>query len=197
MAGMAAFETIPLYRDSRHLVVSPRHPLFEQMMAGDARALKKSPLIASTLDNPDMRPSIQRQSFNPGGRENQRPSRDRIAPVKGGSMAKDVLFGAPKRLAGIVLPRQKHNRLPNPSVPDRVKLCSRRTIVWIVLCSGSCNTIRPWGEVGCGRIRVGSRFCGRFGALIARGISQLPASFEDGNSDRSCQHRCGQTQHQH
>lgn len=57
---MAAFETIPLYRDSRHLVVSPRHPMFEAMMAGDARALKKSPLIASTLDNPDMRPSIQR-----------------------------------------------------------------------------------------------------------------------------------------
>lgn len=57
---MAAFETIPLYRDSRHLVVSPRHPLFDAMMAGEARALKKSPLIASTLDNPDMRPSIQR-----------------------------------------------------------------------------------------------------------------------------------------
>jgi DNA-binding transcriptional LysR family regulator len=30
------------------------------MMAGDERALKRTPLIASALDNPDMRPSIQR-----------------------------------------------------------------------------------------------------------------------------------------
>lgn len=57
---MVAFETIPLYRDSRHLVVSPKHARYEDMMSGDERALKLTPLIASALDNPDMRPSILR-----------------------------------------------------------------------------------------------------------------------------------------
>jgi len=57
---MAAFETIPLYTDSRHLVVSPRHSQFQQMICGDQRALKLTPLIASALDSPDMRPSIAR-----------------------------------------------------------------------------------------------------------------------------------------
>jgi LysR family transcriptional regulator, benzoate and cis,cis-muconate-responsive activator of ben and cat genes len=57
---MGAFETTPLYRDSRHLVVSPRHPRYEEMIAGDERALRLTPLITSALDNPDMRPSIQR-----------------------------------------------------------------------------------------------------------------------------------------
>jgi DNA-binding transcriptional LysR family regulator len=57
---MPAFDRIPLYSDSRHLVVSPLHPHYERMIAGDARALKETPLIASALDNPDMRPSIQR-----------------------------------------------------------------------------------------------------------------------------------------
>lgn len=57
---MAAFETVPLYTDSRHLVVSPEHPQYEEMLKGDARALKLTPLIASALDNPEMRPSIQR-----------------------------------------------------------------------------------------------------------------------------------------
>jgi LysR family transcriptional regulator, benzoate and cis,cis-muconate-responsive activator of ben and cat genes len=57
---MAAFTTVPLYQDTRHLVVSPRHPAFAAMAAGDAQALKRTPLIASALDNPEMRPSIQR-----------------------------------------------------------------------------------------------------------------------------------------
>ena len=57
---MAAFETVPLYTDSRHLVVSPRHSQYEDIINGDATALKRTPLIASALDNPDMRPSIQR-----------------------------------------------------------------------------------------------------------------------------------------
>ena len=30
----------PLYSDSRHLVVSPRHPHYQQMMRGDDEALK-------------------------------------------------------------------------------------------------------------------------------------------------------------
>lgn len=57
---MAAFETVPLYTDSRHLVVSPRHERYEEMLRGDAGALKLTPLIASALDNPELRPSIQR-----------------------------------------------------------------------------------------------------------------------------------------
>ena len=57
---MAAFETVPLYSDSRHLVVSPRHAQYEAIIHGDESALKLTPLIASALDNPDMRPSIQR-----------------------------------------------------------------------------------------------------------------------------------------
>lgn len=57
---MQAFATVPLYTDSRHLVVSPRNPQFEAMARGDAAALKQAPLIASVLDSPDMRPSIAR-----------------------------------------------------------------------------------------------------------------------------------------
>ena len=57
---MAAFETVALYTDSRHLVVSPRHSQFQQMIHGDERALRLTPLIASALDSPDMRPSILR-----------------------------------------------------------------------------------------------------------------------------------------
>ncbi|MDZ7783526.1 MAG: LysR family transcriptional regulator [Halioglobus sp.] len=57
---MAAFDTVPLYRDSRHLVVSPRHPRYDEMIRGDERALKRTPLITSALDNPELRPSIQR-----------------------------------------------------------------------------------------------------------------------------------------
>ncbi|MDG1944207.1 MAG: LysR family transcriptional regulator [Halioglobus sp.] len=57
---MVAFDTIPLYRDSRHLVLSPKHARYEDMINGDQKALKLTPLIASALDNPDMRPSIQR-----------------------------------------------------------------------------------------------------------------------------------------
>jgi len=57
---MAAFESLPLYSDSRHLVVSPRHAQYQQIIRGDESALRLTPLIASALDSPDMRPSIQR-----------------------------------------------------------------------------------------------------------------------------------------
>ncbi|MCB1702275.1 MAG: LysR family transcriptional regulator [Pseudomonadales bacterium] len=57
---MSAFTTIPLYSDSRHLVVSPRHAAYPAMVRGDEKALKLTPLITSALDNPDMRPSILR-----------------------------------------------------------------------------------------------------------------------------------------
>jgi DNA-binding transcriptional LysR family regulator len=57
---MPAFETIPLYDDSRHLVVSRSHPFYESMMAGDEKTIQRTPLIASSLDSPDMRPSSLR-----------------------------------------------------------------------------------------------------------------------------------------
>jgi len=57
---MSAFDTVPLYTDTRHLVVSPRHPRYADMVLGDERALKHTPLITSALDAPDMRPSILR-----------------------------------------------------------------------------------------------------------------------------------------
>ena len=57
---MPAFETIPLYEDSRHLVVSPNHSGYREIISGDGAALLRTPLIASALDSPDMRPSIAR-----------------------------------------------------------------------------------------------------------------------------------------
>ncbi len=57
---MQAFETVPLYTDTRHLVVSRNHPQYEAMMEGDQSALKLTPLITSALDSPDLRPAIQR-----------------------------------------------------------------------------------------------------------------------------------------
>jgi DNA-binding transcriptional LysR family regulator len=57
---MSAFTTIPLYSDSRHLVVSPRHAHYPKMVHGDEAALKLTPLITSALDNPEMRPSTLR-----------------------------------------------------------------------------------------------------------------------------------------
>ena len=57
---MPAFECVPLYDDSRHLVVSPKHPRFAAIIKGDEKALQRTALIASALDNPDMRPSIAR-----------------------------------------------------------------------------------------------------------------------------------------
>jgi DNA-binding transcriptional LysR family regulator len=57
---MPAFDTVPLYRDSRHLAVAPRHPGYERLVRGDAGALKHTPLIAAALDNPEARPSMQR-----------------------------------------------------------------------------------------------------------------------------------------
>ncbi|QFU77374.1 LysR family transcriptional regulator [Halioglobus maricola] len=57
---MQAFATLPLYSDSRHLVVSPGHPRFDEMVQGSAEAIRQTPLITSALDSPDMRPSIAR-----------------------------------------------------------------------------------------------------------------------------------------
>lgn len=57
---MPAFETVALFEDSQHLVVSSAHPEYEEIVKGDASALQRTPLIASALDNPEMRPAILR-----------------------------------------------------------------------------------------------------------------------------------------
>ncbi|MEM1155415.1 MAG: LysR family transcriptional regulator [Pseudomonadota bacterium] len=57
---MSSFQTVPLYSDSRHLVVSPKHRYYSRMLMADERVLRQTPLITSALDNPEMRPSIAR-----------------------------------------------------------------------------------------------------------------------------------------
>ena len=57
---MSAIHTVPLYKASRHLVVSNKHPQFKHIIKGQTEALKNTPLIASSLDNPEMRPAINR-----------------------------------------------------------------------------------------------------------------------------------------
>lgn len=57
---MEAFHCLPLYRETRHLVVSPNHPLREAIVAGDKKALRRTALITSALDDAEMRPAIQR-----------------------------------------------------------------------------------------------------------------------------------------
>jgi len=57
---MDAFTTIPLFNETRHLVVSSKHAHFQQLLKGEHKSLKQSPLITSFLDNPEMRPAIQR-----------------------------------------------------------------------------------------------------------------------------------------
>jgi len=57
---MNAFQTLPLYDEARHLVVSPNHPNFDEIVRGDALSLRNTALITSSLDNPEMRPAIQR-----------------------------------------------------------------------------------------------------------------------------------------
>jgi len=57
---MAAHHTIALFEESRYLVVSPKHPFYTQIIAGDDSYLKQTPILASVLDDPDMRPAMQR-----------------------------------------------------------------------------------------------------------------------------------------
>jgi DNA-binding transcriptional LysR family regulator len=57
---MSAHDTIPLYQETRFLVVSPKHPLCDKIIAGDEKALKQTALIDSFLDDAEMRPAIQR-----------------------------------------------------------------------------------------------------------------------------------------
>lgn len=57
---MEAFTTIPLFRENRHLVVSPRHPDYANICKGSAKSLKQAVLITSFLDTADPRPALPR-----------------------------------------------------------------------------------------------------------------------------------------
>lgn len=61
----AYLETLPLYEDERLLVISSRHPGFERLADDPDQLVKEVPLIVSHLDDPDMRPAIDklRDSF--------------------------------------------------------------------------------------------------------------------------------------
>src|SRR5690606_33190714 len=57
---MEAFTTVPLFRENRHLVVSPRHPDYQNLCKGSAKSLKQAELITAFLDSPEARPTLPR-----------------------------------------------------------------------------------------------------------------------------------------
>lgn len=57
---MDAFTTVPLFHESRHLVVSPKHPHFLELCKGSSKHIQQCTLITSFLDTPELRPSQQR-----------------------------------------------------------------------------------------------------------------------------------------
>lgn len=57
---MSTHDSIPLYQETRYLVVSPKHPQFTQLVAGNAKTYQKTTLITSFLDEPEKRPALQR-----------------------------------------------------------------------------------------------------------------------------------------
>lgn len=57
---MSAHHTIALYDETRYLVISPNHPRYAEIIAGDNKSLKQATIITSVLDEPEMRPSVQR-----------------------------------------------------------------------------------------------------------------------------------------
>ena len=60
---MDAYDTIPLFQEKRILVASPKHPAFEQLQTEAEQALRESPLIASYLDEPSLRPSMAKMRY--------------------------------------------------------------------------------------------------------------------------------------
>lgn len=51
------FTTLPLFTDSRKLVISGTHPLLPSLECDTESAIQSIPLIVSHLDNPDLRPT--------------------------------------------------------------------------------------------------------------------------------------------
>jgi len=65
---MQAFETIPLFTEHRHLVISPNHPFYADIKSASKKtstnAMRKVPLITSYVDDPDLRPSMEKIRHN-------------------------------------------------------------------------------------------------------------------------------------
>jgi len=57
---MSAFHCVPLFAETRHLVVSRNHPLHASIVGGNKRSFRKTAIITSALDDPEMRPAFQR-----------------------------------------------------------------------------------------------------------------------------------------
>ncbi len=55
---MHAFESIPLYLENRILVMSPHHVAFETLQQNVSLPLTDHPLIVSSLDEPQQRPTM-------------------------------------------------------------------------------------------------------------------------------------------
>ncbi len=53
-------ETVALFSDQRRLVVSEVHPLANEIASEPERALAEIPLVVSHLENPDVRPAIDK-----------------------------------------------------------------------------------------------------------------------------------------
>ncbi|XOV89933.1 MAG: LysR family transcriptional regulator [Pseudomonadota bacterium] len=59
------FDTLPLFTDTRKLVISKHHPHYTSLIRDPEKLAREVPLIVSHLDDPDMRPAIDklRDSF--------------------------------------------------------------------------------------------------------------------------------------
>ena len=60
------FQTIPLFRDERVLMISRQHPMYPLILADGEQKLREVPLIVSHLDDPDLRPAIDKLRDNFG-----------------------------------------------------------------------------------------------------------------------------------
>ncbi len=58
--NMLALHCLPLFDEVRTLVVSPRHPLFAQLVEDPLAVLPRVPLVASYIDDPEERPAMER-----------------------------------------------------------------------------------------------------------------------------------------
>lgn len=56
----AHFQTIPLFSDTRQLMISAHNPAFAEFAGAPEQLLRQVPLIVSQLDDPDMRPAIDK-----------------------------------------------------------------------------------------------------------------------------------------
>lgn len=53
-------ETIPLFSESRKLVISTTHPILPRLMADAEGCIQEIPLMVSHLEDPDVRPAIEK-----------------------------------------------------------------------------------------------------------------------------------------